>query len=183
MRRSLLHVSLLLATCVLAGCGARTNVSATANVTSEYAHVWITVNDIKFNTSASAAPSDSSWLDFPLSTPISVDLASVTNGGLALLGNALKIPTGSYAQLQLILSDTSSALTSSAQTAGLSFNDEVQYLNSAGETSTAPLNLVHPEQGIILSVSLSVPSNLKAELESLDAGAATTTDEIGRAHV
>ncbi len=54
--RSLVHVSLLLATCVLVGCGARTNVSATANVTSEYSHVWITVNDVKFNTSATCRP-------------------------------------------------------------------------------------------------------------------------------
>jgi hypothetical protein len=175
--RFLLHLSLLLATCVLVGCGARTNVSATANVTSEYSHVWITVNDVKFNTSASAAPGASSWLDFPLSTPVTIDLATVTNGGLAVFGDSLNVPTGNYLQMQLLLSDPSASLTSSAATAGLVYNDQVQYLNSAGAAVTAPLDLVHPEQGIVLAVSLSVPSNLKAELEALDEGADTTADE------
>jgi hypothetical protein len=162
---------------VLVGCGARTNVSATANVTSEYSHVWITVNDVKFNTSASAAPGASSWLDFPLSTPVTIDLATVTNGGLAVFGDSLNVPTGNYLQMQLLLSDPSASLTSSAATAGLVYNDQVQYLNSAGAAVTAPLDLVHPEQGIVLAVSLSVPSNLKAELEALDEGADTTADE------
>ena len=175
--RSVLHVSLLLATCLLGGCGALTNVSATANVTSEYSHVWITVNDVKFNTSATAAPGSSGWLDFPLSTPVTIDLATVTNGGLAVFGNSLKVPSGTYQQMQLILSDPSASLTSSAATAGLVYNDQVQYLNSAGTAETAPLDLVHPEQGIVLTVSLSVPSNLKAELEALDEGADTTADD------
>jgi hypothetical protein len=178
--RSLLHVSLLLATCILAGCGARTNVSATSNVTSEYSHVWITVTDVKFNTSATAAPGASSWLDFPLSTPITVDLATVTNGNMAIFGSSLKIPQGTYQQMELMLSDTTASLTSSASTAGLQFNDEVQYLNSAGSATTAPLNLINPTQGIVLAVTLSVPSNLKAELEALDEGATNTdTDETG----
>src|SRR3984885_8723699 len=175
--RSPLHVSLLLATCALVGCGARTNVSATANVTSEYSHVFITINDVKFNSSASAAPGDSSWLDFPLSTPVTVDLATVTNGGLAVFGDSLKVPTGNYQQMQLILSDPSASLTSSAATAGLTYNDEVQYLDSAGASTNAPLDLVHPEQGIVLAVTLSIPSNLKAELEALDEGADTTGED------
>src|SRR4029077_20168970 len=102
-RRSLLHVSLLLAACSLAACGARTDVSATSNVTAQYSHVWVTVQDVKFNPSATAVAGDSSWLDFPLSTPVSVDLATVTNGALAVFGSALKIPTGTYAQMQLLL--------------------------------------------------------------------------------
>jgi hypothetical protein len=180
--RSLLHVSLLLATCILAACGARTNVSATSNVTSEYSHVWITVTDVKFNTSATAAPGASGWLDFPLSTPVTIDLATVTNGNMAIFGSSLNIPTGTYQQMQLILSDTSASLASSASTAGLQFNDEVQYLNSAGTATTAPLNLINPTQGIVLAVTLSVPSNLKAELEALDEGATDTdtdTEEPG----
>jgi hypothetical protein len=154
-----------------------TNVSATANVTSEYSHVWITINDVKFNTSASAAPGDSSWIDFPLSTPVTIDLATVTNGGLAVFGNSLKVPTGTYQQMQLLLADPSASLTSSATTAGLLYNDQVQYLNSAGAATTSPLDLVDPAQGVVLAVTLSVPSNLKAELEALDEGADTTADE------
>jgi uncharacterized protein DUF4382 len=172
--RSLLHASLLLAASSLAACGARTDVSATSNVTAQYSHVWVTIKDIKFNTSATAAAGDSSWLDFPLSTPVTVDLATVTNGALAVFGSALKIPTGTYAQLQLLLTDTSAPLAASAQAAGLLFNDQVQYLDSTGAATSAPLELVHPEQGILLSVSLKIPDNTKAALQALNAGGATT---------
>ena len=172
--RLVLHVSLLLAACSLAGCGALTNVSATSNVPSQYSHVWVTVQDVKFNTSATAAPGDSSWLDFPLTTPVSIDLATVTNGGLSVFGSSLKIPQGNYAQMQLLLTDNAATLGTSAQAAALTYNDQVEYLDSAGTSLTAPLNLVHPENGIILSVSLSIPSNLKAELEALNEGGSTT---------
>ena len=174
--RLVLHVSLLLAACALAGCGALTNVSATSNVTSQYSHVWVTIQDVKFNTSATAAAGDSSWLDFPLTTPVTIDLATVTNGGLAVFGSSLKIPTGTYAQMQLLLTDTAAPLATSAQAAGLLYNDQVGYLDSTGAALAAPLDLVHPENGIVLSVSLSIPSNPKAELEALNDGAATTAD-------
>ena len=172
--RNLLHVSLLLTGCTLAACGARTNVAATSNVTALYSHVWVTVQDIKVNTSASAAPGDSSWLDFPLTTPQTVDLATVANGGLAIFGSALKIPTGTYLQMQLLLADSSASLVTSAQTASLLFNDQVEYLDSTGAAVAAPLQLVHPEQGIVLSVKLTIPTNTKAALAALGTTAATT---------
>jgi hypothetical protein len=173
--RILLHLSLLLAACSLAACGARTDVSATANVKAQYSHVWITVKDVKFNASATALVGDSSWLDFPLSTPVTVDLAAVTNGGLAVLGSALKIPTGKYAQMQLLLTDTAAPLASSAQTASLLFNDQVEYLDSSGAATSAPLELVHPEQGILLAVSLTIPDNTKAALDALAVGTSAAT--------
>jgi hypothetical protein len=172
--RNLLHVSLLLTACALAACGARTDVAATSNVTALYSHVWVTIQDIKVNTSASAAPGDSSWLDFPLTTPQTVDLATVANGGLAIFGSALKIPTGTYLQMQLLLADSSASLVTSAQTASLLFNDQVEYLDSTGAAVAAPLQLVHPEQGIVLSVKLTIPTNTKAALAALGTTAATT---------
>ena len=172
--RYLLHVSLLLTACALVACGARTNVAATSNVTALYSHVWVTVQDVKVNTSASAAPGDSSWLDFPLATPQTFDLATVTNGGLATFGSALKIPTGTYRQMQLLLADSSASLVTSAQTASLLFNDQVEYLDSTGAAIAAPLQLVHPEQGIVLSVKLTIPTNTKAALAALRTTAATS---------
>lgn len=172
--RYLVHVSLLLAACALAACGARTDVSATANVTALYSHVWVTVQDVKFNTSATAAPGDSGWLDFPLTTPQTIDLATVTNGGLAIFGSALKIPTGTYSQMQLLLADSSTSLVTSAQTAGLLYNDQVEYLDSTSAAVAAPLELVHPEQGIVLAVTLKIPTNTKAALAALDTVGATT---------
>jgi hypothetical protein len=175
--RLLAYVSLLLAACSLAGCGALTNVSATSNVTSQYSHVWVTVQDVKFNTSATAAPGDKSWLDFPLTTPVSIDLTTVTNGGLSVFGSSLKIPQGNYAQMQLMLTDTAAPLTTSAQTAALTYNDQVEYLDSAGTALTAPLDLVHPENGITVAVTITIPSNLKAELEALNAGGSSSDED------
>jgi hypothetical protein len=174
--RILPHVSLLLAACSLAACGALTNVSATSNVTSQYSHVWVTIQDVKFNTSATAAAGDKSWLDFPLTTPVSVDLTTVTNGGLSVFGSSLKIPQGTYAQMELMLTDTAAPLTTSAQAAALTYNDQVEYLDSAGTAITAPLDLVHPENGITVAVSITIPSNLKAELEALNAGGTSGED-------
>ena len=114
--RYVLRASVLLALFVLAACGARTNVSATSNVTALYSHVWITVQEVDFNTSATAAPGDKSWLTFPLSTPQTFDLATVTNGGLAIFGSSLNIPQGTYAQMRLLLTDSSATLATSAQT-------------------------------------------------------------------
>jgi hypothetical protein len=139
----------------------------------------VTIHDVKFNASATAAAGDSSWLDFPLTTPVTIDLATVANGGLAVFGSALKIPTGTYAQMQLQLTDTSAPLVTSAQTAGLLYNDQVEYLDSTAAATAAPLELVHPEQGIILGVSLTIPNNTKAALEALDTGSAAATDTTG----
>jgi hypothetical protein len=144
-----------------------------------YSHVWVTVQDVKFNTSATAAPDDSSWLDFPLSTPTTIDLATVGNGGLAVFGSALKIPTGTYSQMQLLLSNSSAALVTSAQTAGLLYNDQVEYLNSAGAAVTAPLELVHPDNGIVLAVTLTIPNNTKAFAESLATTSTAATGTTG----
>jgi Domain of unknown function (DUF4382) len=173
-RQYLPHFSLLLAACALAACGARTDVSATSNVTALYSHVWVTVQDVKFNTSATAVAGGSGWLDFPLTTPQTIDLATVTNGGLAVFGSALKIPTGTYSQMQLLLADSSAPLVTSAQTASLLFNDQVEYLDSTGTAVAAALQLVHPEQGIVLAVTITIPTNTKAALAALDTTAANT---------
>src|ERR1700722_1631158 len=171
-----LRATVLLTLLALAACGARTNVSATSNVTALYSHVWITVQEVDVNTSASAAPGDKSWLTFPLSTPQTFDLATVTNGGLAIFGSSLNIPQGTYAQMRLLLTDSSAVLSTSAQTAGLLYNDQVQYLDSSGAAVAAPLVLVHPEQGIGLSVSLTIPSNTKAFIEEFTAATDSTAN-------
>jgi hypothetical protein len=181
--RDLPRFSLLLAVSALAACGARTNVSATSNVTALYSHVWVTVQDVKVNTSATAAPGDKSWLDFPLTTPQTFDLATVTNGGLAIFGNQLKIPTGTYLQMQLLLADSSASLVTSAQTVSLLFNDEVEYLDSAGAAVAAPLQLVHPENGIVLAVKLTIPTDTKAALAALGMTATTAGTTTGTSSI
>ena len=46
---------------LLAGCGTRSDVSLTGNTPAQYSHVWVTVQAVWFNTSATAGPDDSGW--------------------------------------------------------------------------------------------------------------------------
>src|SRR6267142_1519468 len=54
--------------CAVAGCSTRTDVSVTGNTPAQYSHVWITAQEVWFNTSAIAGPDDGGWVRFPLST-------------------------------------------------------------------------------------------------------------------
>ncbi|MBV9316520.1 MAG: hypothetical protein JOZ34_03575, partial [Gammaproteobacteria bacterium] len=54
---------------LLAGCGTRTDLSLTGNTPAQYSHVWITVQAVWFNSSATAGPDDGGWDKFTLSKP------------------------------------------------------------------------------------------------------------------
>ena len=75
--------------CALAGCSARTDMSLTANTPAQYSHVWITTQEIWFNSSAIAGPDDGGWAKFPLSTPATVDLVAESGGKLILTNHPL----------------------------------------------------------------------------------------------
>jgi len=66
-------------------------------------HVFITVNKVRVNASASAADTDGGWTDIALATPQKIDLLSLTNGVLTDLGRA-PLAAGQYQQLRLVLS-------------------------------------------------------------------------------
>ncbi len=94
--RHLPALAALMSCALLAGCQSRTNVSATGNAPVQFTHVFLTINQVWFNTSASAAPTDSSWVKFPLATPASVDLVNLNNGTLSQLASELKLAAGTY---------------------------------------------------------------------------------------
>jgi hypothetical protein len=79
----------------LAACESRTNVSATGNAPAQFTHVFLTVNQIWFNTSASALQNDPSWVKFALSAPETVDLANLDDGKLSQFASELKLAAGS----------------------------------------------------------------------------------------
>ncbi len=60
----------------LVGCAPKTDVSATGNVPAQYSHVYMSVQELWFNTSATAGPDDTTWTKLPLTTPATVDLAT-----------------------------------------------------------------------------------------------------------
>ncbi len=134
--------------CALAGCSARTDMSVTANTPAQYSHVWITTQEIWFNTSAIAGPDDGGWEKFPLSTPATVDLVAESGGNLGSIVTGLNIIPGTYSQVRLIPVDATAALTTSASTAGALYNSEADYIDSAGVTHQLPLEFLNPDKGI-----------------------------------
>src|SRR5262245_1464049 len=145
-----------LGTLALVGCNSRVSSSATANVPVQFSHVWVTVNEVWVNQSATAAPEDAGWLKFPLSSPQTLDLVSLTAGAAAEFADGLPVPTGTYNQMRLLLRDTDGTLVSSAQSAGATFNNQVNYFDSSGTAQVAPLAVVNPAQGVGISVVLNV---------------------------
>src|SRR5437588_12127383 len=172
-RKSLsLAVPIAVLACVLAGCSVKTDVSVTGNSPALYSHVWITAQEVWFNTSANAGPDDGGWVKFPLSTPATVDLVTDSGGNLGSLVTGLKLASGNYSQVRLIPVDAAADLTSSAKTAGALYNAEADFVDSGGTPHQLPLELLSPDQGIGIQGSLSVPiGNIGAALS----GATTPT--------
>jgi hypothetical protein len=168
-------LALLLGSVALAGCQSRTNVSATGNTPAQFTHVFVTINQIWFNTSATALATDSSWNEFTLSTPQTVDLVNLSSGTLSQFASNLKLATGSYAQVMLILADSTDALTSTAESAGAATNDEVDYVDAADVAHTVPLAVLNAAQGISISTSLTVSSSTSTGFGNPTTASTTTT--------
>jgi hypothetical protein len=178
LRRPLRALALLLATALLVGCQSRTNVSATGNTPAQFTHVFLTINQIWFNTSASAATTDSSWQKFTLTTPETVDLVTLNNGTLSQFASELNLSSGTYAQVIVVLADSTDALTTSAQSAGAASNDEVDYVDANSLTHTVPLAVLNAAQGISITTSLTVvgaATGISSAVGSLSTSSTSTT--------
>ena len=131
----------------------------------EYDHVWVTVRDIWFHTSDAAGPNDAGWLKFPLAAPVTVDLATLTNGAMATVFNNLSLPAGNYQQIRVLLEPTLGPLTASAKVLGLNENNEVVY----NGTANAPLHIAGFEHGLALignfTVSSTAPLSLAVDFD------------------
>src|SRR6266567_1219424 len=140
-------VCLVMVSAGLAGCAPKTNVSATGSVPAQYSHVFVSVKEIWFHTSATAGPDDTAWIKFPLDTPVTVDLASSV-GALSTLTSGLAVPVGNYAQVRLIPVDAGEALLSSATSLGAVYNSEVDYTDTDGTLHQVAFELLNPDKGI-----------------------------------
>jgi Domain of unknown function (DUF4382) len=161
--------------CLLAACSASTDVSVTGNTPSQYSHVWITVQEVDLNASATAGPSDSGWQKFSLSTPSTVDLVALSGGNLGEIASGLRIQPGTYSQVRLIPVDASAPLATSASDAGALYNSEADYVDSAGTTHQLPLELLNPSGGLGIATSIKVPfGNVGAALGGLSSSSANT---------
>ena len=143
---------------LLTGCSARTEVSQSGNAPSQYSHVYITTQEVWFNTSSTAGPDDSGWQRFPLSTPATVDLVGDEDGTLGTIATNVNLVAGTYSQIRLIPIDSSAPLSVSATAIGATYNAEADYVDPAtGTTVQLPLELLNPDKGIGIQASLKVP--------------------------
>jgi hypothetical protein len=143
--------------CLLAGCSARTEVSLSGNSPAQYSHVYITTQEVWFNTSATAGPDDSGWQKFSLSTPQTVDIVADEDGTLGTIATNVNLLAGSYSQIRLIPMDPSAPLADSASGVGALYNAEADYVDAGGTTVQLPLELLNPDKGIGIQGSLKVP--------------------------
>ncbi len=84
-----------------------------------FAHVYVTITDVKAHVSATAGDNDSGWVDLTPNlskAPMQVDLLGQANNHcfLATLGDAQQLQPGSYQQIRLILAPNSATVTSNA---------------------------------------------------------------------
>lgn len=175
-----LHIAFLAALCglsgMLAACSTRSDVSLTGNTPAQYSHVWVTVQEVWLNSSATAGPEDGGWAKFPLSTPSTVDLVAQNGGNLDSIASGLRIPAATYSQVRLIPVDASAALASSAQKAGALYNFEADYVDSTGVTRQVPLELLNPDRGIGIKTSIKV--RVASGSPSVTGASATSTGAL-----
>ena len=119
-------------------------------------NVYITVKEVWFHHSDSALHADADWKKFPLTTPVTIDMNKLSNGALAKAFDGIKLPVGTYKQIRLFLADSTEPWVDTAKTAGLLFNDQVNYTDPKGAKKSAALELASAEKGIALNGSFDI---------------------------
>jgi len=149
----------VLALCgALFGCSARTYVSGTGSTPSQFTHVFITTQEVGFNTNANATPDDTGWTKFTLKTPVTIDLVQESNGTLGQIAGDLQVAPGTYNSILLLPLSNTTAVTASATALGAANNLEADFVDASGNPHTVPLVLPNPEKGIVIpGASLKVP--------------------------
>ena len=156
----------LVLVCGLGACSVDTTVSVGASTPAQIQHLYVTVEGVWLSTDAAAADAAAAtigtsatgggWVGQKLSTPLSIDLASLNGGTLTDLVSGIKTAPGTYRRLRLDLADSSAALTDAARTAGLSWNAQVQYLSTTGTSQSLALELPSPASPLIIPVSIEI---------------------------
>jgi len=83
--------------------------AATVSVTDapgDFDHVYITVKDVWFHESDVADPRAGDWLKYPLTTPVTIDLLSLSNGNMQAIWSNIQLPIGTYRQIRVFLEPT-----------------------------------------------------------------------------
>ena len=132
-------------------------------------HLWVTVTGLAMHANAGQVygDGDAGWVAMTLPDPVSVDLAdpSLSQGQSVALLKQAAATVGTYGQIRLVLasSDPNATLKPSARTAGLAFNDQVQYTDGAG-VHVVPLEIPDPQAGIRLQQQFTVAADATTPL-------------------
>jgi len=155
---------------VATGCTLEADVSATGAVEANVSHLWITVSEVWFATAADTTPeATAGWTKSVLATPVTVDLATLSQSTLASLASAISLPAGTYKQVHLVVADSSDALLTSAQSLGFTTNAGITLADASGTVTTSALESPIPEGGITIPVDLVLAG-------SFDFGSSSNTD-------
>ncbi|HWL63985.1 MAG TPA: DUF4382 domain-containing protein [Steroidobacteraceae bacterium] len=146
----------LAAFALLAACDAAVEVNATGNVAAGYSSVLVTVEEVWFNESATAAPADDTWEKFRLDDARTIDLVDVTGGGLTSIASDLVLPSGRWRQMRLLLADSDAKLHDSAKELDARHNNEVRWFNDNGDERTTRLEVLNAGEGIGVGLALKV---------------------------
>jgi hypothetical protein len=145
------------------------NVSITDGPTTDFDHVWVTISELRFHTSNVVGANDAGWVTFPLVAPVTVDLASLSNGALAKFFSNLALPVGTYRQIRVLLVDAADTLADSALAQGLTYNAQVDWTDTQGNSHSSPLEIASPQQGIAVTgtftLGASAPLNLVLDFD------------------
>lgn len=117
-----------------------------------YAHVWVTVEKVRFHRSSTASEGEGGWTELVLAEPKRIDLMDLTNGLLSELGTTT-LPAGQYSQIRLVLSA------------------------NKGNGASSQLNAVQPNGGAV--IALDTPSAQQSGLKlqaHFEVAAGGTTD-------
>ena len=116
-----------------------------------FSHVYVTVDKIGVNQSATAADSDPGWQDITVTPAQRIDLLTLTNGVLTTLGQTA-LPTGNYTQLRMVLAANGNA---------------APFANSVVLSGTTPeIALTTPsaqQSGLKMNVNISIAANQMAD--------------------
>ncbi len=159
----------LAAAALLAACDAAVTVNATGNVAADYSRVLVTVREVWFNESATAAPADDTWEKFRLDDPRTIDLVDVAANGLTRIASDLILPSGRWRQMRLVLASSNGKLQDSAKELDARYNNEVRWFDDNGEERTTRLEVLNADQGIGTGLSLKVV---------VDTGGTTTINTV-----
>jgi Domain of unknown function (DUF4382) len=157
-------------------------VAVTDAPNADYRNVWVTLSEIAFHRRDDASPTDVDWLAYPLTSPVTVNLATLGRGNFQDVFQDIRLPVGIYRQIRLRLVDDDAPLAASAQAAGLAYNDQVDYLDGTNTLQHAPLELVGPRQGIgifgTFTVDSAAPLHLVLDFD-LEHDVVRFPDEVG----